>query len=221
MLERVERTNGVGWFVCEQQMMPPRTYYCEGEHLLSGYWTFGSWSLTSLCTEGILPHCRHCCLDLIACCGCSHMWCLSQDYRGDTEPAPWCIHCNIRQFHIALTVHLTGFAQYVDCPTRENNLLYAKVKEAHSHSAIPPLGRHDHNLVFLQLSFKCTAAVTGTTMVDCITDCINFCRDTVIPVRTVCCFPNKPWINSKIKEPLNQKKEAFRDGDREKLKSVQ
>lgn len=58
-------------------------------------------------------------------------------------------------------------------------------------------------------------------MVDCITDCINFCRDTVIPVRTVRCFTNKPWINSESKEPLNQKKEVFRDGDSDKLKSVQ
>lgn len=59
------------------------------------------------------------------------------------------------------------------------------------------------------------------TMVDCITDCIHFCRDTVIPVRTVCCFPNNsPWITSSIKALLKQKREAFRDGNRAKLKRV-
>jgi len=34
---------------------------------------------------------------------------------------------------------------------------------------------------------------------------INFCRDTVIPVRTVRCYPNnKPWTTSDIKDLLNQ-----------------
>ena len=42
--------------------------------------------------------------------------------------------------------------------------------------------------------------------VSTITDYINFCRDTVIPVRTVSCYPNnKPWITSDIKDLLNQK----------------
>ena len=57
---------------------------------------------------------------------------------------------------------------------------------------------------------------------DCFTEYINFCRDTVIPTKTVCCFPNnKPWITSDIKAILNQKKEAFRDGDKVQLKQVQ
>lgn len=35
-------------------------------------------------------------------------------------------------------------------------------------------------------------------------------------IKTVSCFPNnKPWITSDIKAILNQKKEAFRDGDKE------
>ena len=43
--------------------------------------------------------------------------------------------------------------------------------------------------------------------VSTITDYINFCRETVILVRTVRCYPNnKPWITSDIKDLLNQKK---------------
>ena len=58
--------------------------------------------------------------------------------------------------------------------------------------------------------------------VSTITDYINFCRDTVIPVRTVKCYPNnKPWITSDIKDLLNQKKRVFQNGDAEKRKSVQ
>ena len=46
--------------------------------------------------------------------------------------------------------------------------------------------------------------------------------DIVVPIRTVCCFPiNKPWITSNVKDILNRKKRAFRDGDRDKLKHVQ
>ena len=58
--------------------------------------------------------------------------------------------------------------------------------------------------------------------VSTITDYINFCRDTVIPVRTVRCYPNnKPWITSDIKELLNQKKMAFQNGDGERRRNVQ
>lgn len=102
-------------------------------------------------------------------------------------------------------------------PTGENktlDILYEKVKETSGASTISPLGRPDHNLVFSQQSFKWTAAITGKAMVDCITDNIHFCWDTVIPVRTECCFPNEHWICS-------NNKDAFRDGHREKLKSVQ
>jgi len=57
--------------------------------------------------------------------------------------------------------------------------------------------------------------------VSTITDYINFCRDTVIPVRTVWCYPNnKPWITSDIKD-LNQKKRAFKNGDGERRRNVQ
>ena len=43
-----------------------------------------------------------------------------------------------------------------------------------------------------------------------------------IPVKTVRCFANnKPWITSDIKQLLNQKKQAFRNGDRVRLRGVQ
>ncbi|XP_044041003.1 uncharacterized protein LOC122870707 [Siniperca chuatsi] len=137
--------------------------------------------------------------------------------------------------HVTLTSHLTGFTQFVDCPTRENktlDLLYANVKESYIASALPPLGRSDHNLVFLQPCYKpfvlrhpaatrsfrkwspkaseslrdcfeCTdwkvllqsqrnrMDTDINSMVDCTTDYINFCRDTIIPARTVHCFPTK------------------------------
>ncbi len=167
---------------------------------------------------------------------------------------------------VSLTSHLPGFVQYVDCPTRGNNtldLLYVNVEDAYSATALPPLGRSDHNLVYLQPSYiPCVrrlqaidrtfrrwtpeaseslrdcfehtdwSILLGTqeegsvcdidSMVGCITDYMNFCRDTVIPVRTVDCFPNnKPWITSSIKGLLNKKKQAFREGDREKLRQTQ
>ena len=52
--------------------------------------------------------------------------------------------------HISLSSHLTGFVQYVHCPTRENkilDILYDNVKEAYTATGLPPLGRSDHNLV--------------------------------------------------------------------------
>ena len=166
--------------------------------------------------------------------------------------------------HVKLSSHLTGFTQFVNCPTRESktlDLLYANVKDAYRATALPPLGRSDHNLVFLQTCYKpCVLSQPTTTLtvrkwtpeasealrdcfectdwnvllgtdensmdidsqVDCFTEYINFCRDTVIPTKTVRCFPNnKPWITSDIKAILNQKKKAFRDGDKEQLKQVQ
>ncbi|XP_051814888.1 uncharacterized protein LOC127537121 [Acanthochromis polyacanthus] len=166
--------------------------------------------------------------------------------------------------HVSLSSHLTGFTQFVNCPTRENktlDLLYANVKEAYRATALPPLGRSDHYLVYLQTCYKpCVLRQSATKVqirrwtlqasealrdcfestdwnvlletdedsmntdrqVDCFTEYINFCRDTVIPAKTVRCFPNnKPWITSDIKAILNQKKQAFRDGDKERLKEVQ
>ncbi len=58
-------------------------------------------------------------------------------------------------------------------------------------------------------------------MAGCTTDYINFCID-VFPVRTVRCFPsNKLWITSNIKCLQNEKKEAFKVEDWEKIKRTQ
>ena len=59
-------------------------------------------------------------------------------------------------------------------------------------------------------------------MTDCITEYINFCEQTILPAKTVNCFPNnKPWITSDLKTLLNKKKEAFKSGDKSLLKSIQ
>ncbi|KAI3367054.1 hypothetical protein L3Q82_009687, partial [Scortum barcoo] len=59
-------------------------------------------------------------------------------------------------------------------------------------------------------------------IIDCTTDYINFCMDTVVPVRSVRCFANnKPWVTSDIKGLLNQKKKAIKDGDTQELKQIQ
>ncbi|XP_051814688.1 uncharacterized protein LOC127537042 [Acanthochromis polyacanthus] len=151
--------------------------------------------------------------------------------------------------HVSLSSHLTEFTQFVNCPTRGNNtpdLLYANVKEAYRATALPPLGRSDHNLVYLQTCYKpCVLRQPATKVqirrwnpqasealrdcfestdwnvlletdedsmntdrqVDCFSEYISFCRDTVIPAKTVRCFPNnKLRITSNIKAILNQKK---------------
>ena len=49
------------------------------------------------------------------------------------------------------------FTQYVTCHTRDNkilDLLYANTKDAYKSSPLPPLGRSDHNLVYLQPVYK-------------------------------------------------------------------
>ena len=59
--------------------------------------------------------------------------------------------------HITLAATLPTFKQFVDCPTRENktlDLLYANVKDAYSSTALPPLGKSDHNLIHLQPLYK-------------------------------------------------------------------
>ena len=58
--------------------------------------------------------------------------------------------------------------------------------------------------------------------VESVTGYINFCVDSVIPVKVVRCYANnKPWITKDIKEVLNKKKAAFDKGCKEELKQVQ
>ena len=54
--------------------------------------------------------------------------------------------------HASLNNILNNFHQYVDCPTRDNktlDLLYANAMDAYDATALPPLGKSDHNLVIM------------------------------------------------------------------------
>nr|XP_057907087.1 uncharacterized protein LOC131104187 [Doryrhamphus excisus] len=59
--------------------------------------------------------------------------------------------------HASPSSTLPTFTQYVTCCTRDNktlDLCYANTKEAYNSTALPPLGRSDHNLVHLQPVYK-------------------------------------------------------------------
>lgn len=58
-------------------------------------------------------------------------------------------------------------------------------------------------------------------MTECIRDYISFWMDNIIPRKTWCFPNNKPWITIDLKELLNKKKRAFRQGDGDLLRSVQ
>lgn len=54
----------------------------------------------------------------------------------------------------------------------------------------------------------------------CISDHIGFCVDNSISAKKVRCYPNnKPWVTSELKALLNEKKRAFKSGDKTELKS--
>ena len=57
---------------------------------------------------------------------------------------------------------------------------------------------------------------------DVVWDYIRFCEDMIIPAKSIKAFPkNKPWITKSIKTLLNEKKIAFRIGDKEHRKQIQ
>ena len=128
--------------------------------------------------------------------------------------------------HASLNIS-NNFHQYVDCPTRDHktlDLLYANAMDAYDATALPPLGKSDHNLVMMTPKYVplVRRQPVHTNMTDCITDYIRFCEDTTMPVRTVHCFSNnKQWITSDLKALLNKKKKAFRSGDKEEQRRVQ
>ncbi|TWW66964.1 hypothetical protein D4764_02G0000050 [Takifugu flavidus] len=107
--------------------------------------------------------------------------------------------------HASLKSTLPTFHQYVQCSTRDRktlDLLYANVTNAYTSTALPPLGKSDHNLVLLSPSY--TPVVQQQ------------------PVTKVRCYPNnKPWVTSDLKALLNKKKRAFTAGDPAELRSVQ
>jgi len=54
---------------------------------------------------------------------------------------------------VTLDSTLPAFHQFVSRPTRKNrtiDLMYANVRDAYKATPLPPLGKYDHNLVFLQ-----------------------------------------------------------------------
>ncbi|TWW53288.1 hypothetical protein D4764_0092150 [Takifugu flavidus] len=58
--------------------------------------------------------------------------------------------------HASLKSTLPTFHQYVQCSTRDRktlDLLYANVTSAYTSTALPPLGKSDHNLVLLSPSY--------------------------------------------------------------------
>ncbi|XP_042070768.1 voltage-dependent N-type calcium channel subunit alpha-1B [Haplochromis burtoni] len=62
--------------------------------------------------------------------------------------------------------------------------------------------------------------INGLT--ECITDYITFCTDSIVPAQTVHCYPNnKPWVTKDIKALLNNKKRAFRGGNKEEVRKIQ
>ncbi|TWW78210.1 hypothetical protein D4764_11G0003310 [Takifugu flavidus] len=58
--------------------------------------------------------------------------------------------------HASLSSTLPTFHQYVQCNTRDNrtlDLLYANVTNANTSTALPPVGKSDHNLMLLSPSY--------------------------------------------------------------------
>ena len=57
---------------------------------------------------------------------------------------------------------------------------------------------------------------------DVVTDYIKFCESVCIKTKTIKSFPNnKPWVTKEIKEVINEKKRAFAEGNKDKIKAVQ
>ncbi|XP_068162187.1 uncharacterized protein [Antennarius striatus] len=164
--------------------------------------------------------------------------------------------------HVTLDSSLPTMVQCVDCPTRKNrtiDLFYTNAKEAYTATPLPPLGKSDHNLVYLQPTYiplvkrlpattrqvrrwspeeeemlrNCFQTTDWDVIVgshgediegaaQCFTDYMNFCVDTVAPVRTIRCYPNnKPWVTKEVKAVLNRKKRAFRSKNEEEMRKAQ
>ena len=57
---------------------------------------------------------------------------------------------------------------------------------------------------------------------DVVTEYIKFCESVCIKTKTIKSFPNnKPWVTKEIKEVINEKKRAFAEGNKDKIKAVQ
>ncbi|XDV29127.1 hypothetical protein PO909_032280 [Leuciscus waleckii] len=124
--------------------------------------------------------------------------------------------------HVDISSFVGGFTQYVNCHTRHNSILdlcYINVENAYTVCALPPLGKSDHNLIHLRSSYRpCVMRLPAT-----IRSYRRWTPETSEALREeVRCFPNnKPWITSSIKHLLNQKREAFKAGDWERIRAAQ
>jgi hypothetical protein len=59
-------------------------------------------------------------------------------------------------------------------------------------------------------------------LIDAVGSYINFCVESIIPLKTVKVYPNnKPWITKAVKDVINRKKQIFGQGDKIKLREVQ
>ena len=80
--------------------------------------------------------------------------------RGNTQTPRGSVHLSVLisgDFNHSSLSSLPTFKQYVSCPTRGNktlDLLYANTKDAYTSSPLPPLGRPEHNLVYLMTVYK-------------------------------------------------------------------
>ncbi|KAK0153060.1 hypothetical protein N1851_005270 [Merluccius polli] len=62
--------------------------------------------------------------------------------------------------HCSLSSFMPSFKQFVTCPTRSDrtiDLFYANVRDSYYSTALPPLGRSDHNLVLLSNNYTTVA----------------------------------------------------------------
>ena len=59
--------------------------------------------------------------------------------------------------------------------------------------------------------------------IDGLTECTTgYITDSIVSARTVHCYPNnKPWVTKDVKAPLNDKKRAFRAGNRGEVWRIQ
>ena len=163
-------------------------------------------------------------------------------------------HCDLRKA-------LPSFKQYVTIPTYKQktiDMCYGNIPDAYKSHAFPPIGRSDHDTVYLvpayrpkiqrervekksvkmwskesveelQGCFECTdwdvffnSCDDVNDATDVISSYVSFCRDMIIPSKTIKIFPNnKPWISKSLKSTLNEKKIAFQTGDRQNRKQIQ
>ena len=87
---------------------------------------------------------------------------------------------------------------------------------------------NEENSESLRACFECTdwnvfkdSCDSVDELCETISGYISFCEDLHVQKKEVTCYPNnKPWVSKELKEILNEKKEAFKLNDRDKLKSA-